>query len=125
MIFLVLRVKKIWIITTLIFLVSSIILITTKIFASENEEKKYIKWFDFNAEYDVLDKTSKLDISSHVNNEQIKYNWIELISYLACKHGGNLSNFKESELTALVEQLKSRKNYGRINKRFKILFILL
>ena len=38
---------------------------------SENtvQEKKYIKWFEFKVSYEVLDKTSKLDIQSHNNHE--------------------------------------------------------
>ena len=41
------------------------------------QEKKYIKWFEFKVSYDVLDKTSKLDIQSHTKNEDVKLNWIE------------------------------------------------
>ena len=48
------------------------------------KDTNYIKWFEFNVSYDVLQKTANLDISSHVKDEQVKYNWIELISYLAC-----------------------------------------
>lgn len=31
----------------------------------QSEEKDYIKWFEFKANYEILDKTSKLDIKSH------------------------------------------------------------
>ena len=34
---------------------------------NKSDEKKYIKWVDFSVTYDALDKTSKLDINSHVN----------------------------------------------------------
>lgn len=38
---------------------------------SETEKKKdYIKWFEFNVNYEVLDKTSKLDINSHQKMKQ-------------------------------------------------------
>ena len=40
------------------------------------EDTDYIKWFEFNVSYDVLQKTANLDISSHVKDEQVKYNWI-------------------------------------------------
>lgn len=62
----------------------------------QEEKKKYIKWVDFNVTYEVLDKTSKFDINSHNNNDPVKYNWIELLSYLACKYGGNFKNLNKA-----------------------------
>ena len=70
-------------------------------------EESYIKWFEFNVTYNVLEKTSALDINSHVNNEEIKYNWIELISYLACKYGNDFSKFKQKDLDELTGKLQS------------------
>ena len=83
------------------------------------ENKKYIKWVDFGATYDVLDKTSKLDINSHNNNEPVKYNWIELISYLACKYGGNFKKFKQADLTALTDKLKNGSTMEELTKNLK------
>ena len=75
---------------------------------NENTTKKdFIKWVDFNVTADALNKTANLDITSHKNNEKIKYNWIELLAYLACKNGGNFKNFKSSDLDNLVNKLKS------------------
>ena len=85
----------------------------------EKEEENYIKWVDFNVSYDVLDKTSKLDINSHVNNEDIKYNWIELISYLACKYGGNFDRFKKIDLDNLVAKLKNGDTIENLTKDMK------
>ena len=70
--------------------------------------KNFIKWVDFNVSYDALNDTSKLDISSHSNNSDIKYNWIELLAFLACKNGGNFKNYKKSDLDSVVSKL----NYG-------------
>ena len=47
--------------------------------SDEISKKSYIKWVDFNATFDVLDKTSKLDINSHNNGNVVTYNWIELL----------------------------------------------
>lgn len=71
------------------------------------ESKSFIKWVDFNITYEALDKTSKLDINSHVNNKEIKYNWIELLSYLACKYGGNFKYFNQKDLDYLIKNLDS------------------
>lgn len=88
---------------------------------SETEKKKdYIKWFEFNVNYEVLDKTSKLDINSHKKNETVKYNWIELISYLACKYGNDFSKFKQADLDKLVAELKSGKTIDELTKKMKL-----
>lgn len=86
---------------------------------TKSNEKKYIKWVDFKVTYDALDKTSKLDINSHVKDEKIKYNWIELLSYLACKYGGDFGKFKSKDLDALVEKLKSGETIEALTKDIK------
>ena len=85
-----------------------------------NDDKKdFIKWVDFNVTADVLNKTANLDIKSHQNNEDIKYNWIELLAYLACKNGGNFKNFKSTTLDDLVEKLKSGKTIESLTSSMK------
>ena len=68
-----------------------------------DEEKKFIKWVDFNVPYSVLEKTLALDIKSY--EKEIKLNWIELIAYLATKNGGNFKNYKSSDLDKLIKKL--------------------
>lgn len=96
--------------------VLSIILVILIIFtyyaianSSDNADKKedFIKWVDFDVSCEAMDLTSKLDINSHKNNSDIKYNWIELLSYLACKYGGDFSKFNKSDLDTLVSQLNT------------------
>ncbi len=88
---------------------------------SETEKKKdYIKWFEFKVSYEVLDKTSKLDINSHQKNETVKYNWVELISYLACKYGNNFSKFKQADLDKLVSELKAGKTMEELTEKMKL-----
>ena len=72
----------------------------------ENKEKKYIKWVDYNVSLDVMEKTAKLDIDSHNKDEGVKLDWIELISYLATKYGGNFKSFKQSDLDSVVQKLR-------------------
>ena len=84
-----------------------------------NENKDYIKWVDFKITSDVLSKTAKLDIDSHNSDSEIKYNWIELLAYLACKNGGNFKNFNQNDLNKLIEQLKSGKTMTDITKNIK------
>lgn len=83
------------------------------------EQKDYIKWVDFKVTSEVLNKTAKLDITSHNNNSEIKYNWIELLAYLACKNGGNFKNFNQTDLDKLISLLNSGKNMEQLTKDMK------
>ena len=86
----------------------------------ENTEKKdYIKWVDFEVTSEAMKQTAKLDISSHVNDEEIKYNWIELLSYLACKNGGDFKDFKSSDLDKLISELNSGKSMQELTNSMK------
>ena len=89
----------------------------------ENEEsnsKSYIKWVDFKGTYTALARLSKLDISSHVNNEPVQFNWIELMAYLGCKYGGDFSKFKQSDLDSLTSKIKSGTSMEELSKDYKL-----
>ena len=86
----------------------------------ESEEKSYIKWVDFNVPLSILEQTSKLDIESNKEDEDIKLNWIELISYLASKYGGNFKSFKQKDLDEVVKRLKAGESMSDITKDMKL-----
>lgn len=86
---------------------------------NEQENSDYIKWVDFNVSSDALIKIAKLDIDSHNTNANIKYNWIEVLAYLACKNGGNFKKFNQNDLNKLKEQLESGKTMEEITKDMK------
>lgn len=77
----------------------------------------YIKWVEFNVPYGLLEKAYNLDIKSF--GTPIKLNWIELLSYLAAKYGGNFKRYKAKDLDALVKRLKSGENIADITKDMK------
>lgn len=87
---------------------------------AEKGIETYIKWVDFKGTASVLSKLSKLDITSHQNNEAVKFNWIELMSYLACKYGGDFSKFKQSDLDTLTNKLKSGETIENLSKDYKL-----
>lgn len=87
---------------------------------NEEEEKKYIKWVEYNVSLDLMKKTSKLDIDSHVKNENVKLNWIELLSYLAAKYGGNFDLYKQQDLDKLVERLRNGEKIEDITEGMKL-----
>lgn len=98
---------------------SAFIVLTNSDIKEDEAKKDYIKWVDFNVSYDALDKTSKLDITSHSSNSEVKYNWIELLAYLACKNGGNFNNFKNSDLENLKAKLDAGKTMSDLTKDMK------
>ena len=105
-----------------IFLITSIILfysLANDETESNTENKDFIKWVDFNVKADILNTTAKLDIDSHNKNSDIKYNWIELLAYLACKNGGNFKNYKQKDLDKLLEELQNGKNIEELTKNTK------
>lgn len=145
------KIKKRYIVTILIIAVLIIItLIVVKLFTSakieetpqienkekiedvqeepeeeEMEEKDYIKWVDFNVPLNIMEKTATLDINSHNNEESTKLNWIELISYLATKYGGNFKLFKQADLDNVVQKLKNGENIEDIITNKKLYFYYL
>lgn len=78
---------------------------------TKQEEKKsdYIKWVDFKITSEILNKIAKLDIDSHTKNSAIKYDWIEILAYLACKNGGNFKKFNQKDLDNLLSELEKGK----------------
>lgn len=109
----------VWLLYPISLPVNSSSLIWENTTTNETEKKSYIKWVDFNATYDALDKTSKLDINSHNNNDTIQYNWIELLSYLACKYGGDFKKFNVKDLDVLTSKLQNGSSMEDITSNLK------
>lgn len=86
---------------------------------NEVAKKDFIKWVDFNVTAEAMRLTAKLDIDSHNNDEENKYNWIELLAYLACKNGGNFKNFKRTDLDNLVAKLKDGETMESLTQDLK------
>lgn len=114
--------KKIFIIF-IIFVILIISILLFYSFGSDDSDNRtkdtFIKWVDFNVTSEALNLTAKLDINSHNNDEEIKYNWIELLAYLACKNGGDFKNFKESDLNNLVNKIENGESITDLSKDLK------
>ncbi|NMB43547.1 MAG: M23 family metallopeptidase [Clostridiales bacterium] len=73
----------------------------------KTQEKDYIKWVDFDITTKALKQAYKVDVESQ--EEEVKLNWIELLSILGAKYGGNFSSkYREKDLRQIVEKLKSK-----------------
>ena len=94
-------------------LVLLFVLIATLVNKKMNNKSEYvitsatdIKYVEFNVTYSALDKAYAYDIGSQ--SEEIKLNWIELLSYLGAKYGGDFSKYKENDINTLVKKLQSK-----------------
>ncbi len=70
---------------------------------AESTTEKYIKWVDFSVPYQALNDAMELDISTYGSEKHLS--WIDTLSFLACKNGGNWSGYKRLQLDGLVEAL--------------------
>ncbi|MEA4988489.1 MAG: hypothetical protein VB095_10555, partial [Anaerovorax sp.] len=69
----------------------------------EPAKKEPIKWVEFNVPYRVMEKAMELDIKTYETETHI--DWIEVLSYLAAKYGGNFKRYKASDMDELVTLL--------------------
>ena len=67
-----------------------------------------IKYVEFNVTYEALVKSYSFDVASQL--EEVKLNWIELLSYLGAKYGGDFSKYKEKDMITLVQKLQSNED---------------
>lgn len=80
-------------------------------------KKDYIKWVDFKVTDAAMRKAMKLDIKS--KDDKVHLDWIELLSVLAVKYGGDFSRFNEADLTALVKRLTDGEKIEDITRDMK------
>ena len=81
---------------------------------SSSEEKKYIKYVEFNPTLPVLEQALDYDISSH--GTDCPLNWIELLAYAAAKSGGTFENKRSKAIDALVERLRAGEQLADITQ---------
>jgi len=79
------------------------LLIPANVFATDGgaeNEKKYIKWVDFDVSSSALADSADIDIKTYGGDEHV--GWIELLAYLGAKYGGDFSRYKKSDIDAAV-----------------------
>lgn len=87
---------------------------------AENEkvEKKYIKWVDMGIPHNVMESALNADIRSQ--GSDTKLNWVELMSFLAAKYGGNFKSYKKSDFDSLIQRLQKGENMEEIAQNMKL-----
>lgn len=84
---------------------------------TEKNSQKFIRYVEFNVPYSLMNTALKYDINTYKTENHL--NWVELISYLGAKYGGNYKRYKPAHLTALVKKLNSGKSIADLTKNMK------
>lgn len=79
--------------------------------------KDYIKWVDFDVSADAMTQAFRYDVATC--QQDIHLNWIELLSCLGARYGGDFSRFSSSDMDKLAEQLKNGTSMDEITKDLK------
>lgn len=64
-----------------------------------------VKWVDFDLPADALTRAMNYDISSHTDADPL--NWVELLSCLGAKYGGDFSRYRAADLDELVQRRRA------------------
>lgn len=117
----VIRINKKSIICFLAFFVVSVMVCTmlqmNKIVSAESQNNNYIKYVEFNPTYEAMEKAMNIDIASQ--DKAIKINWIDILSYLAAKYGGDFKKYKESDMDNLVLKINDGNSLEELTKDMK------
>lgn len=77
----------------------------------------FIKWVDFNVTYKALARAMEADIKRYGTSSPMP--WISSLSILACKYGGDFSQYKQSDFTALEKKVAAGQNLDDIGKELE------
>lgn len=92
--------------TAFLFLLLSLALCLS-VSASAEEREKAIKWVEFKVTKEALADTAAIDIKTYGGENH--YNWIELLSLLGVRYGGDFSRYKKSDLEKLLKEADGKR----------------
>ena len=79
--------------------------------------KDFIKWVDFDVTSEAMTQAFRYDVATC--QQDIHLNWIELLSYLGARYGGDFSRYSSSDMDKLAEQLKNGTSMDELTKDLK------
>ena len=85
----------------------------TEIKNENQKEKSYIKWAEFNLNYEIMKKASQIDIET-----KGEISWIDLLAYASSKSFGNINGESLKYVDECAQKLKKGENIEDI-KYFK------
>ncbi len=77
----------------------------------------YIKYAEFNVTYQALCDALEMDIESYGGD--VHLSWIELLSFLGAKYGGDFSKYKTTHLLEYARRLESGESAEKVGKELK------
>ena len=77
---------------------------------------EYIKWVDFGVTEQAMNDALTIALDAYEKGYDAE--WVELLSYLGAKYGGNFSHYKKSDLTALYERIKNGESIDAIGAKY-------
>lgn len=80
-------------------------------------EKKFIKWVDFNVTAEAMKQAFRYDVDTCQSETHL--DWISLLAYLGAKYGGDFSNYKSKDMTALADRLLAGETMESITENMK------
>lgn len=85
--------------------------------AQPAEEKKFIKWVDFDVTCEAMKQAFRYDVDTF--QAPVHLDWISLLSYLGVKYGGDFSKYKSKDMTALADRLLAGEQMSDITADMK------
>ena len=85
--------------------------------ATSSEAKKYIKWVDFKVTAKAMQEAFRYDVNTCQSSPHL--NWVDLLSYLGTRYGGDFSKYSTKDLDTLAEQLLSGKTLEELTANMK------
>ncbi len=82
-----------------------------------NSKEGFIKWVDFCAPYEALERALSLDIASHEKGTPVS--WIDLLAYITAKNGNDFSSFQIRQLDEAAEKLQSGTSLEELTGRLQ------
>lgn len=73
--------------------------------AGDQSQGGYIKWVEFNVTCEAMHQAYRYDTETHESKYPL--HWVELLSYLGAKYGGDFSRYKSGDLETVAEKLKT------------------
>lgn len=70
---------------------------------TDEEQKDYIKWVEFNVTNEAMRKAYQYDIDTY--GKDIHLSWVDLLAFLGAKYGGDFSGYQEEDMDDAAEIL--------------------
>lgn len=85
--------------------------------SSSSNAKKYIKWVDFDVTAAAMKQAFRYDVDTC--QAEIHLNWVDLLSFLGARYGGDFSKYKSQDMDSLAQKLLAGEKLEDLTKDMK------